>query len=167
MYIQPVGTSMISPEFQRPSSSPVHTMDLEIAWSFYNPQLLSLILLFPPSRALDLPSHLKLSSAGPPFCSSVGFLLVSLNSPSILEVLTSPSYKWLEKFHLWVHCHQTSNSLDSEHHCWKSVYTWRLVLGQACLGILVFISHWLFCTPATPFKRPMYSFSSNFSTGGS
>lgn len=140
--------------------SPVHTVDLEIASSFYNPQLLSLILSFPPFRALDVPSNLKLSSLGHSLLfTSVGFLLVSLNSPSILEVLSSPSYKWLEKFHLWVHCHQASLQPG----LWAPLLEKRLHVETGFrsgvplthLGISL---HWLFLHSATPFKLPMYPF---------
>ena len=140
--------------------SPVHTMDLEIAWSFYNPQLLSLILSFPPSRALDLPSNLKLSSLGHSLLFlSVGFLLASLNSPSVLELHSSPSYKWLEKFHFWVPCHQASLQpglwaplLEKHLHVETG---FRSGVPLTHLGISL---HWLFLHSATPFKLPMYPF---------
>lgn len=135
-------------------------MGLEIAWSFYNPQLLSLILSFPPSRALDLPSNLKLSSLDHSLLFlSVGFLLASLNSPSILELHSSPSYKWLEKFHLWVPCHQASLQpglwvplLEKHLHVETG---FRSGVPLTHLGISL---HWLFLHSATPLKLPMYPF---------
>ena len=89
----------------------------------------------------------------------MGFLLVSLNSPSILEVLSSPSYKWLEKFHLWVHCHQASLQpglwaplLEKHLHVETG---FRSGVPLMHLGISL---HWLFLHSATPFKLPMYPF---------